>query len=271
MKTRRVLVAIAVALAISVTLTVWLGKTISKAGATRTKDLQYLVTTRKIEAGEVLKSQDLAPRNWPASDPLTGAFTNTKDVLGRTVRYSLAEGEPLQDGQLAPAGSGIGLSERIPSGMRAMSLRSDEIVGVSGFLAPGAHVDVLVTTTDSVIPLTSIVLQDVEVIATGQKMEPDPNGKATPVGVVTLLVSPHDAEKAVLASAQGKVHFTLRNESDSSQPAVSPVLMTELSPHAEATPSPKTTAVAQKPVQAPVSQYSVEIVAGDHVTTETFH
>ncbi len=268
MKTRRVLVAIAVALAISVTLTVWLSKTIGKANASRTKDLQYIVTTRKIEAGEILKSQDLAVRNWPASDPLTGAFTNTKDVLGRAIRYSLAAGEPIQDGQLALAGSGIGLSEKIPSGMRAMSLRSDEIVGVAGFLAPGAHVDVLVTTANSDSPLTSIVLQDVEVLATGQKMEPDPNGKATPVGVVTLLVSPRDAEKAVLASAQGKVHFILRNESDSNQPTVSPVLMTELGPREELKAPPRPT--AQKPVRVPLPQYSVEIVAGDKLTTETF-
>jgi pilus assembly protein CpaB len=271
MKTRRVLLAIAVALAISVTLTLWLSKTISKAGASHSSDLQYVVTTRKIEAGEVLKSEDLGQRNWPASDPLTGAFTSTKDVLGRAVRYSLAAGEPIQDGQLAPAGSGIGLSERIPSGMRAMSLRSDEIVGVAGFLAPGAHVDVLVTTANSASPLTSIVLQDVEVLATGQKMEPDPNGKATPVGVVTLLVSPRDAEKAVLASAQGKIHFILRNASDSNQQTVSPVLMTELSPRAEPTAPPRRTVIVQRPVAAPPVQYSIEVVAGDHATTETFH
>ena len=97
---------------------------------------------------------------------------------------------------------------KIPDGMRAISLRSDQVVGVAGFLLPGTHVDVLVTfrapnTGDSI---TSTVMQDAQVIATGQKMEPDPEGKPTTTDVVTLLVTPGDAQKVVEASSQGTVH-----------------------------------------------------------------
>ena len=97
-----------------------------------------------------------------------------------------------------------------------MSLRTDQIVGVAGFLVPGSHVDVLVTfhTPASPDPITATVLQDVQILATGQKMQPDPEGKIAPTDVVTLLVNPQDAAKVVLASAQGTVHFVLRNGAD---------------------------------------------------------
>lgn len=273
MKTRRLILAVGVALIVSGTLTVWLGKKLTGTNTTPADALQYIVTAQKVEAGEILKSQDIEQKNWPASAPLAGALTRASDVVGRVVLYPLAAGEPIQDGQLAPAGSGVGLGTRIPSGMRAMSLRSDEVVGVAGFLSPGTRVDVLVTytTPDSASPLTSIVLQNVEVLAIGQKLEPDPKGKATPVGVVTLLVAPQDAEKAVLASTQGKVHFILRNDSDSEQLKVPPALMSELSQRPEPVVAPRKTVIVQKAVPAPAPpKYSVEVVAGDSVTRETF-
>lgn len=272
-KARRLMFAVVIAVAISGVLTLWLSKTMFKQSASRTKELQYIVTARKMSAGEVLKNEDLAQKNWPASVPLTGAHVQTSEVVGRILLYPLAAGEPVQDDQLAPAGSGIGLTTKIPSGLRALSLRSDEIVGVAGFLNPGVHVDVLVTyvSTTSAEPITSIVLQNVEVLAVGQKMDADPKGKPTPVGVVTLLVSPQDAEKAVLASAQGKVHFVLRNDSDSQPSNVAPVLMSELSQHESPAPRRKVEVVQKAPTPAPPpTKYSIEIVAGDSTTRETF-
>ena len=133
------------------------------------------------------------------------------------------------------------------------------------------RVDVVVTYTDehSPAPISAIVLQNVQVLAVGQKMQPDPRGKPEPVGVVTLLVSPEDAEKAVLASAQGKVQFVLRNNLDTKQLAVRPLQMTELGQQAVAKPAPRVTKL-QRALAPEPKKYSVEVVAGDKATTETF-
>ena len=123
----------------------------------------------------------------------------------RVLLYPLAKGEPIIDRQLAAVGAGAGLTAQIPSGMRAISVRSDEVVGVAGFLLPGTHVDVLMTyhSNASPDPQTLTVLQDVVVLAAGQQIHPDPNGKPVSVNVVTLLLKPEDAEKLVLATSLG--------------------------------------------------------------------
>lgn len=271
MKTRRIILALLIALAMSGALTLWVNGKLSKANTGPSGELKYIATAHAVVAGQILKSEDLAQISWPESHPLTGTFTRQSDLAGRAVLYPLASGEPVQEDQLAAPGSGVGLSAEIPAGMRALSLRSDEIVGVAGFLLPGMRVDVLVTYTavNLPTPITSIVLQNVEILAVGQKMEPDPKGKPMPVGVVTVLVAPEDAEKAVLASTQGKIQFTLRNGVDTKQLTVRPVEISELSQHAAVNPEPKVKATSKSAPPAP-QKYSVEVVAGDKATTETF-
>jgi pilus assembly protein CpaB len=114
--------------------------------------------------------------------------------------------------------------------MRAIALSSNEVIGVAGFLMPGTHVDVLVTYHDesNPEPITATVLQDAEVLAAGHQVQPDPTGKPSTVDVVTLLLSPEDAEKAVLASAQGSIHFVLRNGGDHAEAKAAPVALPQL-------------------------------------------
>ena len=215
MNVRRLLAALLMALFGSAVFTFWISKKIAKPFDTSRRQ-QYVAAAQDLAAGESLQKQTLTLVDWSTDRPLEGAFAKTDDLVGRTVLYPLSAGEPIRARYLATAGSGIGLSTRIPEGMRAMSLRTDQIVGVAGFLVPGSHVDVLVTfhTPASPDPITATVLQDVQILATGQKMQPDPEGKIAPTDVVTLLVNPQDAEKVVLASAQGTVHFVLRNGAD---------------------------------------------------------
>src|SRR6185437_14213573 len=127
--------------------------------------------------------------------------------VGRSLLYPMDKGQLITDKVLSASGSGLGLAGMIPDGMRAISLRSDEVVGVAGFLLPGTHVDVLVTMhpPGGADPVTNTVLQDVQVLASGQKIEPDPEGKPVNTTVVTLLVKPDDAERVDLASTQGIV------------------------------------------------------------------
>ncbi|MGB9144805.1 MAG: Flp pilus assembly protein CpaB [Acidobacteriaceae bacterium] len=229
---RRIAVALVVALVFSVTALIFFYKKISTANHPVVQaPLQYVAAARTIDPGETLKPEDLSLINWPRTNPLAGSFTRVSDVVGRAVLYPVAAGKPILDQQLAAIGTGMGLPGEIPNGMRAIALRSDEVVGVAGFLMPGTHVDVLVTyrpNNEAPTPLTATVLQDVEVLAVGHQIQPDPSGKPSNVDVVTLLLSPEDAEKAVLATAQGTIHFVLRNGRDNASATTSPLEVSQL-------------------------------------------
>jgi pilus assembly protein CpaB len=151
------------------------------------------------------------------------------------VLYPLEAGQPILERDLADRGIGAGLASRIPDGKRALALRSDDVVGVAGFLAPGSRVDVLVTfrLASSAEPWTATVLENAEVLAAGQRTEPDPTGKPASATVLTLLVSPLEAERAVLASTQGTVHFVLRNGLDKEDSDSAPISLAWLAagPH----------------------------------------
>jgi len=231
---------------------------------------QYVAALHPLEPGETLQKTNLTLVDWPASSKLEGGFQKTEDLVGRSVLYPLSAGEPILDRQLSAAGAGLGLSIKIPDGMRAISLRTDQVVGVAGFLLPGTHVDVLVTfrTPEQPDPVTSTVLQDAQVIAAGQKMQPDPEGKPTTVDVVTLLVKPNDAERVTLASAQGTVHFVLRNGSDHEQVEDKPAELSQLGGVVKPVPHAKVHKV-DVPAQV-VKVYTVQTVAGEKQTTESF-
>lgn len=263
MTVRRLILALFVALSVSGLFTYLLSKRVGNARVSPMTQ-RYVAAARPMEAGELLKPSDLQFVAWPASVSLKGAFAKPEDISGRLVLYPLAAGQPILDRDLAVAGSGTGLSARIPDGMRAISLKSDEVVGVAGFLLPGTHVDVLETsrTIQAAHSDTFTVLQDVVVLAAGPNFEPDPTGKATSVNVVTLLLKPEDAEKIVLASSEGAIHFVLRNGADRSRvtnlQAVLPVVAQQGHSHAKA---------AATKSQA----YLVETVMGDKKVINSFN
>ena len=133
--------------------------------------------------------------------------------------------EPILDSKLAPREAGAGLSATIPEGMRAVSVAVNDVIGVAGFVGPGTSVDVLVTGT---IPgasqsgaqyVTRTILENIRVLAAGQKVEQDVDGKPQTVPVVTLLVSPQDAATLTMASTEGKIQLALRNTIDVNSPA----------------------------------------------------
>jgi pilus assembly protein CpaB len=272
MTTRRLILALAVAIVISGLFTLWFSKRITKSHAGGPNHTQYAAAAHDVNAGEVLTLADLKQIDWPGSMPLAGAFTKPQDLVGRIVMYPLGAGEPIQERQLAAPGSVAGLSRKIPDGMRAVSLKSDQVVGVAGFLLPGTHVDVLVTyvVPSSSIPVTSTVLQDAEVLATGQKMEPDPKGQPSPVDVVTILTSPEDAQRVVLASTQGRVHFVLRNGEDEAQVKEQPVQMSALGQVAANQKPVVRTRVVRATAPVAPAKYTVEVMNGEKASTESF-
>jgi pilus assembly protein CpaB len=267
---RRLTSAFIVALVISGIFTYWLSQKYAKKGpAAPAAKSQYVAAAANLEAGQAIKAESLRMVDWPANVPLPGAFTAPQPLVGRIVMYPLAAGEPILERQLASAGSGLGLTVKIPDGMRAISLRSDEVVGVAGFLLPGTHVDVLVTMHQpSGDTITNTVLQDVQVLASGQKTEPDPEGKPVTATVVTLLVKPDDAQKVDLAATQGIVHFVLRNGVDREQRKTVPVQFSELA-GIPAKPLVAAETVVRKaaPERKP---YVVETFLGAAAKTESF-
>jgi pilus assembly protein CpaB len=268
---RRLTTAFIIALVVSGIFTFWLSQRFSKPQrpAPPPPKSQYVAAASNMEAGQSIRPENLRLIDWPAAVPLVGAYTSPQAVVGRVLLYPLAEGEPILDRQLSTQGGG-GLTVKIPDGMRAISLRTDEVVGVAGFLLPGTHVDVLVTLhiASQPDPITSTVLQDAEILATGQKTEPDPDGKATTATVVTLLVKPADAERVVLASTQGTVHFVLRNGVDREQFTGPPALLSQLS--GIAAPAPEK-AAAPKPLQLVTAKpYTVETFLGAKQRTDNF-
>jgi len=203
---KRLITGLVVALLISCVFTFWLSKKFAKpVAAAAPVKVQYVAAAKSLDAGEVLTGDDLKMVEWPNNQQLEGAYSKADGLVGRVLLYPLPADQPIVEKQLSSPGSGIGLSTRIPTGMRAISLKSDEVMGVAGFMAPGTHVDVLVTyrTGNNAEETTETVLQDVQILAVDQKTAPDPQGKPVTANVVTLLVDPDDAEKAVLAAAQG--------------------------------------------------------------------
>lgn len=226
---RRLSSAFLIALAVSGVCTFLLSRKINLHGAAVATQ-QYVAAAAPLEAGEVLQAGKLKTIQWPVSLPLLGAYLKPQDVIGRSLLYPLAVGAPILDRDLAIPGTG--LTAKIPDGMRALALRSDEVVGVAGFLFPGSHVDVLVTYRSETAPepATATVLQNVEVLAAGSQVQPTLDGRPSSVSVVTVLVTPNDAERVVLASTQGTIHFVLRNGADQGEANDPPVGLSQLIP-----------------------------------------
>jgi pilus assembly protein CpaB len=244
-----------------------------RAGMSNRPVTQIVAAAVELPPGMTLTAKDVTMLDWPSDVPLAGSFTKTDAVVGKPLIHSLGPKEPVLQRDLGVEGSGIGLSAKIPPGMRATAIRSNEIVGVAGFLYPGSHVDVLATYTvpgSSGGSITQTVLQDVEVLTAGQTIEPDPQGKPQEVNVVTLLLSPDDSQKLQLASTQGTIQFVLRNGTDSKSVELHPTRIDQLDASAKppTAPSPKKT-VAHAPVRTRPT-YVLEVIQGTQRTVHKF-
>ena len=150
---------------------------------------------------------------------MPGAFAKVEDVVDRGLIATVEENEPLTAAKLAPLEAGAGLPPSIPPGMRAISVKVNEVVGVAGFVVPGTRVDVMVTLTNRQAQqdsMTRVVVSNVQVLTAGTRYDQEnaKDGKPIPSTVVTLLVTPDDAERIALAASEGQIMLTLRNPLD---------------------------------------------------------
>jgi pilus assembly protein CpaB len=187
----------------------------AKGPSVATKDMVVAVET--LPLGLAVKPNHVKIVKVPADMFPKTAFSKVDDVLDRSVISGIIQDEALLEGRLAPRGSGMGLLPIIPTGMRAMAVRVNEIIGVAGFILPGTRVDVLVTghpPSGSSSDVTTTVLQNITVLSANQQMQPDNRGAAINATVVNVLVSPEQAEILTLAGNEGRIALVLRNAID---------------------------------------------------------
>ena len=180
--------------------------------------VRIVLAARDLEVGSILRDDDVKLTDWPGAVPV-GATARPQDVVGRGVTTTIYAKEPVIDSRLAPKGAGGGLAAMIPQGMRAVAIRVNEVVGVSGFVVSGMRVDVLISGNSpggngSLGTLTKTLLQNIEVLSAGQDFKKDAEGKPVMVQVVNLLVTPEQAEQLSLASNQTTIQLILRNPLD---------------------------------------------------------
>lgn len=175
-----------------------------------------VVAARELPVGSVITEQDIRLIDWPGNAIPPGMLSVPEQAIGRGVVTALRLNEPILETKLAAQGVGGGLPILISEGMRALSISVDQVVGVAGFVVPGTRVDVLLTLTSEGAPepTTKAILQNIQTLAAGQSIQVDAQGTPQPVPVVTLLVSPEQAETLTLAANQGRIQLTLRNSLD---------------------------------------------------------
>lgn len=242
-----------------------------QAGATgpRKPGVDVVVAANDLQIGAKLEDHDLKIVNWPAESLPDGVIHQKARAIGRGVLQPISRGEFILTNKLADKDV-AGLPALIPPGMRAVSVRVNDVIAVAGFVLPGTRVDVLLTGTpaggDSV---TTTVLQNVAVLATGQKLERNAAGEPQSSAVITLLVSPEDAQKLALASQEGRIQLSLRNILDTGQEKIPSVRNAGLyngGIPVATTPArvpTKVKHVVPTPAPARPSPYTIEVIRGN--------
>ena len=295
MRNKRLIIALAGAVLCGVLGVMLVTRYLSSVQA-YTRDLGNVVVAKTaISLGEKITPEQLMLASIPNGSAPEGVFRKIDEVAGRVAITPIGVREPVTSLKLAPEGVGGGLSAVIPEGYRAMTVKVDDVVGVSGFVMPGSYVDVVAVIvppaaqgTQTQGPISKIVLQHIKVLASGPKIDsPENQREPTNAKAVTLQVTPEQAEKLVLAANEGKLQLVMRNYSDQedsqTKGANKHSLLTgdsvieEPAPKSEKSEQPKpaksqrpaapkrvavTVPKEDKPVAQPVSRNSVELIEG---------
>jgi len=216
-----------------------------------------VVASRSMPIGTALTEADLKVVGWPAGSLVPGAVAATADVVNLGLIVGVLENEPITTSKLASRATGAGLPPAIPPGMRAISIKVDDVIGVSGFVSPGNRVDLVVTIRREGDSMTRTVASNVQVLTAGTRRDqarPEADSKST--SVVTLIVSPEDAERIALAQSEGHIMLVLRNPLDEQPTVTSGIKTAELMGQSEPpppapAPAPAAKAPAPRRVVAP--------------------
>jgi pilus assembly protein CpaB len=253
--------AVALGLAAALSAARWLESRTSESTSVSAPTAPLVVMRDSVPVGTALTDKHLGVVRWPERHVPKGAFPSVERAAGRVARRPLASGEPVLEAALLPEGSQGGLVAVIESRRRAISVKVDPVIGVAGFITPGAKVDVIATMRridlKKKLPYTKAVLQDVKVLAIDQKLEEARNGEPHLVSVVTLEVDPEQAEKLTYISHEGRLQLALRN------PADREVVETRSTGVADLLPP-------RVPKRVRAAGTRVEIIRGSEVSTRRF-
>jgi pilus assembly protein CpaB len=277
MNLNRMILGLAVAIVLAFLLSTFVYRQFKQATSSKAVVSQHIVVAASpLQLGTRVDANNLRLIPWPAGEPVAGMFTRIEDCSNRALITPVAANELILESKLASKESGAGLPATIPEGMRALSVAVNEVVGVAGFVIPGTMVDVLVTgrmggrgSQGGSENITRTILENVRVLAAGQKIEVDREGKPQTVPVITLLVSPDDAAKLAMASTQGKIQLALRNTIDSKKVDPPSVLEAVLF-SGGAAPPPKRTGPKVAPPPLPPSAYVIEVITGNKRENKSF-
>lgn len=230
--------------------------------------VDVIITANDIQVGSKLEDRDLKVVRFPDQNLPAGVFKAKTRLIGRGVILPLVKGEFILPSKLAAENAGAGLPALIPPGMRAVSVRVNEVVAVAGFVVPGTRVDVLLTgNSGSSESQTTTVLSDVAVLAAGQRLERNSAGEPQSTPVITLLVSPEDAQRLTLASSEGRIQLALRNPLDTGQEKIPSARIAALygALPRGTLPQPAHLARSKRPAApAPLpTAYTVEVIRGN--------
>jgi pilus assembly protein CpaB len=229
--------------------------------ASEPKRANIVLSARSLPVGAVVSERDVKVVSWPGDAVPSGYIRSVKDAVGRGIITPVAENEPLLEGKVSTKDAGGGLPIIIRDGMRAVSVKVDEVIGVAGFVLPGTRVDVMLTLDKKdgrPQSTTKTLLQNVQILAAGQSVTRDKEGKPQTVTVITLLVSPDNAELLALAVKEGRLQLALRNTLDTVAVATNGARADKLSPSDAASPNrPQRTRTA-----APTPRANPTVVEG---------
>ncbi len=233
---------------------------------------ELVVAKKDLPMGSVITEADVTLVLYPEQAMPKGGFTDINEVLDRAIVQPILANEPVIAGRVTEKGAGFGLAPLIPEGKRAMAIAVNQVSGVSGFILPGSNVDILLTgtPTNATDRMTKTVLENVTVLSTGHRQQPNANGQPENVPVVNVLVTPEQAELLTLATDAGKIQLVLRNpvdekETSKDRPAVRANDLYAGGRERQAAPAarrPRPVPVVEAPPPPPVT-HTVEMIRGD--------
>jgi pilus assembly protein CpaB len=229
-----------------------------RAGVGETQLARIVVARSDLEMGQTLAEADLALASVAPESVPRGACFKVQDAAGRVLVQPLVQRQPVLESALAPPGASTAAQALVPQGMRAATVQIDEVSGVGGLLTPGCRVDVVCALQDEKLQqvVARTIVEDVKVLAVGQRVGAAKKDADERSRSVTLLVNPRDAEAIELASSAGRPpRLVLRGVRDSQHVETAGITAAELLGGQRGKPEAAVmAAVVQQPAPAVVAQ-----------------
>jgi len=231
-----------------------------------------VVAAAPLRFGDRLSTDNLREIPWTAGALPAGAFHHTADLLDaklgdRQVLTAMSANEPILDWKVTGPGQRATLSAVLTEGMKAVSIRVNDIAGVAGFVLPGDRVDVMLSRTQDNQAFVDVLLQNIKVLAVDQIAD-DKKDNPTVAKSVTVEVSTVDAQKLTLAASVGQLSLALREVAANTDEATQRVSLSDLSGTTLAAPKPATSApVLPAPVIVKPTTAAVDVYRGTQLQT----